>query len=1489
MTKRYLALSITGLVAALSLAICFAVGMRAGRGSPLRPIAPRSSQVVEAKKQHPLLDSFPVIFESNVGQSDPRVRFLSHGRDSTLFVSEDGAVLALTPPRTASSSARLAKPTKRRVRTTESGVLAMRFLGANPSNRVEGSGKLSARINYFIGNDPKRWHRNVPAWREVIARNVWPRANVRYHGDSGRLEFDIELEPGANPSAIRIGLKGASSIHPGIDGNLMIQVGARMVKLGELRIYQERDGQKVSVGGHFEILSRNVSQSWRAQRAGDEVAFGFALAPYDRQLPLTIDPTLTYSSFLGGSGAPARGVGDSIDAIVVDSADNTYVAGAAASPNFPTTSGAFQSVCPAAVFCDTGFVAKLDPSGSSLLFATFLGGSGNGSGTEEPIIGLAIDDAGDAYVSGNTASTDFPTTQGALEPTGTGGGFVSKLSPDGSSLTFSTYLNGKFGSLMGGIAVDSAGDAYVTGQASPPFPVTPNGSFNPGLNAGAFATELNPSGSQVLFSALFGSGVGQAIAVGSNGYIYVAGNDPTGQITTTSTAFQTKCVGCNNPGTESTEGFLAVLNPAASTPRGALVYSTYLGGSQPGSFYNGTNTGDAMMGMAVDGLGRAYLDGVTGRTDFPTTAGAYQNSCLKQSAGNCDNAFLAVVDPSRSGVASLVYSSYFGGHGGTYGNALAIDDSGRAYIAGQTFARDLPVTSNAIEKDCLYCGQPPDTQMYNSAAFFTVLNPFASSQPGQLVYSTYLGGTGTTGNLSNEDGANAIAVDASGRTYVAGRTFSTDFPVTAGAAQPVCLACFSHNCDAFVSKIDPLAGSLIYSTFVGGSGSRTGGDGATGVALDSSGKIYVTGFSGSTDFPTTTGSFLRKCRACVEYDSTVAFVAKLNPAAAGQNQLIYSTYLGGTSQFGDAGADIAVDSAGEAYVAGVAESADFPTTSNAYQPLCHACAIGGAAAFMTKLDSSGSNLVYSSFLGGATTAEALGVAVDPAGAAFLAGETFDSDFPITSGAAQPNCPACANFDPEGFLTKIDPSLSGPASLVYSTFIGGSGIPRTVPPQGDVAYRVALNSLGQAVVAGSTRSADYPVTSNAYMRSCPSGLSRGECAAVFIAVIDPAMTGLSSLRYSTFFGGSMADYGYAVAVDSLNRIYFVEHTFSLDLPTSPNAYSPLCPQVYEEFECESAFVGALDPSVPPFAQLFYGTYLGGTGLAPLDYPTAIAVDAGGNIYVAGYTYATALPTTSDAVQSSCLACSRPGTERGDPFLTELNPAASASAQLVYSTYFGGSAQLYDDQIFDYPTDIALDSAGDVVLAGSTFSHDFPLTSNALQSKCPGCQNIGGRNAFVAEFSFPTPIGTLTPPPPVTPSPTPLRTPSPTMTPGPTATATITPTPTATVTPVESALTVTPKSINFGRVPFASTRGPRSVTLSNEKTSQTVTIEKVTVTSSFAIPPGSCLGELAPGKSCKIPVRFTAADIATFEGSLTFTTNDRNPVSSVHLRGIGVKRK
>jgi hypothetical protein len=489
-----------------------------------------------------------------------------------------------------------------------------------------------------------------------------------------------------------------------------------------------------------------------------------------------------------------------------------------------------------------------------------------------------------------------------------------------------------------------------------------------------------------------------------------------------------------------------------------LSYSTYLGG----------NGGDSGQAIAVDAFGFAYVTGVTESSDFPTTLGAF-----KTTPPGGGNMFVTKLETDGSG---LVYSTYLGGDlkdNFESGRGIAVDSSGNAYITGDAGNNgDFPTTPGAF--------QTAPSGGY-SDGFVTKLNPDGST----LVYSTYLGGTyhpaaGTTNSY-------AIAIDSLGYAYVTGKTTSGSFPTTTGAFQTAnkCVSCTS----AFVTKMKTDGTGLVYSTYLGGSGSPYGGDGAAGIAVDSAGSAYVTGTANSTDFPKTIGAF-----RTLNSGFSDAFVTKLKPDGTG---LVYSTYLGGSQP--DLGEGIGIDSFGSAYVTGYTGSSDFPKTVGAFQTAMRT--IYGNA-FVTKVKPDGSGLAYSTYLGGygdtadgvinnPGTDHAYGIAVDSFGHAYVTGETWSSNyycsgsnnpiscctgggtgtcnFPITGDAFQStdNASNFPNPGPNAFVTKMNLDGSG---LVYSTYLGGSEA-----YNGDRGFAIALDSTGDAYVTGSTYSTDFPIT------------------------------------------------------------------------------------------------------------------------------------------------------------------------------------------------------------------------------------------------------------------------------------------------------------------------------------------------------------------------------------------------------------------------------
>lgn len=503
----------------------------------------------------------------------------------------------------------------------------------------------------------------------------------------------------------------------------------------------------------------------------------------------------------------------------------------------------------------------------------------------------------------------------------------------------------------------------------------------------------------------------------------------------------------------------------------------------------------------------------------------------------------------------------------------------------------------------------------------------------RLAYSSYLGG-------SDNDGAYDVAVDRDGNAYITGTTCSPDFPTrdpaqdfagAPGCSAPTSTSPFSSGRDAFVTKLVPRPGrpgddagpglegsAVVYSTYLGGSA----GDVGRGIAVDRQGSAYVTGPTGSADFPTTRGALATAPQGGIE-----SFVTKLDPSGSA---LAYSTYLGGGGY--DQASGIAVDGDGNAHVAGSTQSTDFPTTAGAYQRTM----AGGFDAFVTKLDADGSDLSYSTYLGGTEGDFSFaGVDVDEAGTIAVAGNTESADFPTTPGAYQPTfaggsgAPISSELDI--FVTQLDPAGNGSADLVYSTYLGGA-------QNRDFANGVASGPGGTVYLAGTTFSHDFPTTPGAYQTTfgAPGGgacapAARGFGCNAFMSKLDPAGNGAADLVYSTFLGGSKGDQGNDIAVDSDGNALVTGYTVSRDFPTAdPIQGTCRCPGS----NTPDGFVSKLDPAGNEAVDLVFSTFLGGDGD---DQAEGVGVDGEGNAYVAGFTNSPGrngtvpFPTTPGAFQ------------------------------------------------------------------------------------------------------------------------------------------------------------------------------------------------------------------------------------------------------------------
>ncbi len=716
--------------------------------------------ISEAKRQQVMVSygTLPLIFEANQGQTDAQVKFLCRGGGYGLFLTSTEAVLSRSKAGRESKGETDATVERATQEESITGVLHMKLVGANPAPEISGLQELPGRSSYFNGSDPSKWHTRVPNYAAVRYKDVYPGIDLIYYGNHEELEFDWWLAPGADPKLIRLAIRGAEKISLDAHDSLLIESGGSELRLHKPVVYQVDEGRQEpgNILADHEY-ARGEGADFKHFVEGkyllkDTDTVAFEIAAYDSSKPLIIDPVLSYSSFLGGNGE------DEGNAIAIDSTGNAYITGSTVSSDFPTKNplqASFHGI-------QDAFVAKFNPATSgaaSLLYSTYLGSSnGNAFG-----LGIAVDSAGNAYVTGGTGSTNFPTTPGAFQTTAgsPGDAFVTKLDSTGSALVYSTYLGGSGNNDQGlSIAVDSAGDAYVTGFTdSLNFPTM--NAFQPSLVGGldAFVTMLNPAGSALLYSTyLGGSGdeQGKGIAIDSSGNAYVTGNTGSTNFPTTLGAFQMSLSGV-------ADAFVAKINPLASGPA-SLTYSTYLGG-------NGSDQG---FGIAVDSSGSAYVTGLTFSTNFPTTPGAFQKTL-----NGTQNAFVTKVNTTGS---TLAFSTLLGGSGFDQGNAVSLDSGGNVYVAGQTQSINFPLTPDAFRSS---------SQTANDA-FVTKLNSDASS----LIFSTYLGGT-------NLNIARGIALDAAGSAYVTGFTRSPDFPTT-NAFQTTCSSCLpviTASTDVFLSKI----------------------------------------------------------------------------------------------------------------------------------------------------------------------------------------------------------------------------------------------------------------------------------------------------------------------------------------------------------------------------------------------------------------------------------------------------------------------------------------------------------------------------------------------------------------------------------------------------------------------------------------------------------------------------------------------------------------
>jgi hypothetical protein len=692
-----------------------------------RADVPAAAAVLDA------LAALPLGFEPNVGQAEAGVEYVARG---------PGYLLTLSPTEAAVVLPDADQP------------LRMELVGSNPTPRLTGRDPLPGRTNYLTGGDPATWQSDVPTFATVSYADVWPGVDLIFLGDQRRLRHDFVVGPGTDPSVIAVDFPAAAevTIDPAT-GDLLVDAA----RLSRPTIYQDVDGRRRPVEGAFRLLGGAANTQ-----------VGFTVGPYDRAQPLVIDPTLVTSSYLGGAGI------DNATAVEVDGGGNVYIVGSTESTDLRTTNPAQATLNgDGSAGKSDAFVAKLNPEGTALLFATYLGGT-----NRDAAAGVAVGTDGSVFVTGVTESDNFPKSTPAAQVAYGGGpsdAFITKLNANGSAVAWSTFLGGDQTDAARAVAVSATGEAFVTGSTnSVGFPTANALQQTPPRDddVDAFVAKVAADGSSFAFSTRLGGDSddhGLDIAVDPTGNAYVTGD-------TRSPGFPTARpvqpgAGGSAAGVAGSfsDAFVSKFGPAGNN----LVYSTFLGGSD-------TDQGTA---ITVDGEGAAYVTGTTNSPNFPVAAP------LQTRKDNDTDAFVTKVNPAGS---TLVYSTYLGGGGADTGTGVVVDMLGAATVAGTTGSTNFP-TAKPFQG--VKAGGATD-------AFVASL----TSAGDALVASSYLGGR-------EDDQATGIAiVPGAGAPVVVGSTSSADFPT----AKPLQPSRAGAPADAFVTRVSAAEADSPATTATGG-------------------------------------------------------------------------------------------------------------------------------------------------------------------------------------------------------------------------------------------------------------------------------------------------------------------------------------------------------------------------------------------------------------------------------------------------------------------------------------------------------------------------------------------------------------------------------------------------------------------------------------------------------------------------------------------------
>jgi uncharacterized protein (TIGR03437 family) len=757
-------LSFVGLILLGALVISFSPQETAG-------IHQTTDSGMESGRRQPAYEpKSQLSFESNQGQTENRVNYLSRGMNYSLYLTSTEAVFALNREEGKGAAHVKGKkdfsPRPKHTAPAAPVVLKMELVGAKADAAARGEELLGSRSNYFLGSDPRQWRTEVPHYGRVRYSEVYPGIDLVYYGNEGQLEYDFIVAPGQDPNRIKLGFADAAKVSIDGNGDLVLGTSAGDLRQHKPVVYQNIGGERREVAGRYVI-------------EGDRQV-KFEIGAYDRSSELVIDPVLIYSTYLGGLDTE---FGNSVE---TDAAGNTYVTGITYSRDFMIKDAVQTSL----KGVGNAFVSKFDPQGR-LLYSTYLGGSSEDAG-----IAITCDGAGNAFLVGATDSLNFPTTSGVAQAT-KGGRldlFVAKLNSTGNGLVYSSYVGGSDDEVAGGVVIDGSGNAYITGQTlSANFPVRNAVQGTLRGTSDAFLVKLNATGSSTVYSTFLGGTgreAGFGVAVDGSGAAYLTGIVYSNDFPTVN-AIQTSIGG-------RVDLFLSKFNADGN----ALVYSTYFGG----------NHDDAGYGIGVDSQGRVAITGFTTSTNFPT-----KNAFQTANAGG-DDAIIAKFD----GNGSLLFSSYMGGAAEDRAFDLAVLPSGGVYLTGRTDSENFPVkdpfqtvfnngAGNTAAAAQLRGEEPLSSPIFdeygrdsiefrrqstagaNSAAGVAqiVRDGFVAkiSDTGAINYSSFLGG-------GDEEKVFGIAVDGNGFASITGLTVSRNFPTRAALQKGL-----KGTADVFVAKI----------------------------------------------------------------------------------------------------------------------------------------------------------------------------------------------------------------------------------------------------------------------------------------------------------------------------------------------------------------------------------------------------------------------------------------------------------------------------------------------------------------------------------------------------------------------------------------------------------------------------------------------------------------------------------------------------------------